>query len=383
MRVSIYESTDWGGAITRLVDAGARAAANILVGPGNLDTLPTLLDRLRGLGCDNVALLRYVGPDRRHQLRGNDWSALERAIHRAPLPIRLSHCFADRMPDLPRRPLLRTEALSPGIRVYRGFSSINSGDTVLVARFATVDEPRALADLLAEMNPEERRGEWRDFLRAEGCSPDHQDYDIEVEAAGRSFLATGYDAGDSLPGIRDLVWRRRAPVVLSAVHLHEGRSLLVGLGGADGAAKASLESKLWTAGADAVERNADCLFATLPGDPWVERLTGARAIADARMRAVATHALQLPPDVVSALNAEKRHRAAIKHWDCYQTWKTDRNPARAELERQHGYDTKHAMHLIRLMRMGVQCDDADELCAIRPRQGSRPSRGVTGQTGGS
>lgn len=57
------------------------------------------------------------------------------------------------------------------------------------------------------------------------------------------------------------------------------------------------------------------------------------------------------------------------------TWKTHRNPARAELERQHGYDTKHAMHLIRLMRMGLEVletgdlrvrrDDADELLAIR------------------
>lgn len=96
---------------------------------------------------------------------------------------------------------------------------------------------------------------------------------------------------------------------------------------------------------------------------------------DERMRAVATHALQLPPDVVSALNAEKKYRAAMKHWDAYQTWTTHRNPARAELERQHGYDTKHAMHLIRLMRMGVEVletgdlrvrrDDANELAAIR------------------
>jgi uncharacterized protein len=94
-----------------------------------------------------------------------------------------------------------------------------------------------------------------------------------------------------------------------------------------------------------------------------------------RMRAVATHALQLPLDVVSALNAEKKYRAAMKHWESYQTWKTRRNPARADLERAHGYDTKHAMHLIRLMRMGLEVletgdlrvrrDDADELSAIR------------------
>jgi uncharacterized protein len=96
---------------------------------------------------------------------------------------------------------------------------------------------------------------------------------------------------------------------------------------------------------------------------------------DERMRDVATHALQLPPDVVAALNAERKYRAAMKQWDSYQAWKTHRNPARAGLERKHGYDTKHAMHLIRLMRMGLEVletgdlrvrrDDADELSAIR------------------
>jgi predicted nucleotidyltransferase len=94
-----------------------------------------------------------------------------------------------------------------------------------------------------------------------------------------------------------------------------------------------------------------------------------------RMRGVATAALGVPPEIAATLNAEKRYRAALKHWDSYQTWKSQRNPARAELERMHGYDTKHAMHLIRLMRMGLEVleagelrvrrDDADHLSAIR------------------
>lgn len=94
-----------------------------------------------------------------------------------------------------------------------------------------------------------------------------------------------------------------------------------------------------------------------------------------RMRAVATAALGVPAEIAATLNAEKRYRAALKHWDSYQTWKSQRNPARAELERVHGYDTKHAMHLIRLMRMGLEVletgelrvrrDDADHLSAIR------------------
>lgn len=94
-----------------------------------------------------------------------------------------------------------------------------------------------------------------------------------------------------------------------------------------------------------------------------------------RLRDVATSALRLPKDVISTLNAEKRYRAAMKHWDSYQAWQDKRNPGRAELERRHGYDTKHAMHLIRLMRMGLEAlergdlwvrrNDAAELAAIR------------------
>jgi predicted nucleotidyltransferase len=96
---------------------------------------------------------------------------------------------------------------------------------------------------------------------------------------------------------------------------------------------------------------------------------------DQRMRAVATAALHLPPHIVAAMNAEKKYRGALKQWDAYQSWKSNRNPVRAELEQRHGYDTKHAMHLIRLMRMGVEIlatgdlrvrrQDAADLVAIR------------------
>lgn len=106
-----------------------------------------------------------------------------------------------------------------------------------------------------------------------------------------------------------------------------------------------------------------------------ELLSASEEELELRMQAVATHALQLPPDVASTLNAEKRYRAAMKYWDSYQSWKSHRNPARAELETRYGYDTKHASHLIRLMRMGLEAletgdlrvrrDDAEELRAIR------------------
>jgi hypothetical protein len=86
---------------------------------------------------------------------------------------------------------------------------------------------------------------------------------------------------------------------------------------------------------------------------------------EGRVRAVACRALGLPDDVVAALEGERRYRAAMKHWDAYQTWKSHRNRARAALELEHGYDTKHAMHLIRLMRMGLEVLERSELLVRR------------------
>jgi predicted nucleotidyltransferase len=41
--------------------------------------------------------------------------------------------------------------------------------------------------------------------------------------------------------------------------------------------------------------------------------------------------------------------AAIKEFSKYKTWRENRNPARFALEEKYGYDTKHAVHAIRLM----------------------------------
>ena len=53
-------------------------------------------------------------------------------------------------------------------------------------------------------------------------------------------------------------------------------------------------------------------------------------------------------------DAERAYRAAMGHWNDYVDWRRHRNPARAELEAHYGYDTKHAMHLFRLLRMGEE-----------------------------
>jgi predicted nucleotidyltransferase len=67
--------------------------------------------------------------------------------------------------------------------------------------------------------------------------------------------------------------------------------------------------------------------------------------------------------------------AAKKNYANYLNWLANRNPKRAAIEEQHGYDCKHAYHLIRLLRMGkeilaegkvlVKRPDKDELLAIR------------------
>ncbi len=99
---------------------------------------------------------------------------------------------------------------------------------------------------------------------------------------------------------------------------------------------------------------------------WKEAAAAGDEDLEDRMRAVATHALRLPPDVAAALQAEKKYRAALRHWEAYETWKAQRNPTRAQLERRHGYDTKHAMHLVRLMRMGLEALRTGELVVRRP-----------------
>jgi uncharacterized protein len=83
----------------------------------------------------------------------------------------------------------------------------------------------------------------------------------------------------------------------------------------------------------------------------------------------------MPPNFLEVLQRERQFRQALREWQQFQTWLRERNAARAELERRFGYDTKHAMHLVRLLRMAVEIlktgevrvhrPDATELLAIR------------------
>ena len=46
---------------------------------------------------------------------------------------------------------------------------------------------------------------------------------------------------------------------------------------------------------------------------------------------------------------EKEYRSANEKWKNYQKWLENRNPARAQMERESGFDRKYACHLARLL----------------------------------
>lgn len=80
------------------------------------------------------------------------------------------------------------------------------------------------------------------------------------------------------------------------------------------------------------------------------------------------------PSFVAKFNRPEYEDAKVR-WEQYWEWKKNRNEKRSVLEEQFGYDTKHAMHLVRLLRMGyeavtegvlrVKRPDAVELLTIR------------------
>jgi hypothetical protein len=212
IRLSIYDDNPWEDAVARLAATEARFGVNVLVTPARLGALPTLLARLASLGCRDVALLSYVGPEASLHLTVRDTAQLRAIVAESPMRVRVSVCFGDRLAPLPRlfdgvggdcgagldfvvltsdrrlkscsfggggapvdcvddvlrawqqrqselsrpvdlggcaRPALRTVPPQDGLRVWQGFSGNNSGECVMVGRFDTVQEAdRYVSDLL-------------------------------------------------------------------------------------------------------------------------------------------------------------------------------------------------------------------------------------------
>jgi len=82
-------------------------------------------------------------------------------------------------------------------------------------------------------------------------------------------------------------------------------------------------------------------------------------------------------DFIRLLQKSQSYQIALREWKAYIAWQENRNPARAEMEKKSGYDLKHGMHCIRLLRSGLEilkngriivdrrlAGDADDLKAI-------------------
>lgn len=98
VRLSIYEDTSWRDAAGLLSGSGQLWGANLLVSEPALDRLPARLAELAALGCHDVSLLSYVGPDPRQHLDATGRARLAAVVAESPLPCRLSVCFGDRVP---------------------------------------------------------------------------------------------------------------------------------------------------------------------------------------------------------------------------------------------------------------------------------------------
>lgn len=80
----------------------------------------------------------------------------------------------------------------------------------------------------------------------------------------------------------------------------------------------------------------------------------------------AARTIGMDDNFIRLMDLERQYLAKLREWQSYQKWLATRNEARADLEAQFGYDTKHAMHLVRLLRMGREILTEGEVRVRRP-----------------
>lgn len=74
----------------------------------------------------------------------------------------------------------------------------------------------------------------------------------------------------------------------------------------------------------------------------------------------------LKDEVVNLIQQERAYFKASNNYKSWLKWKAERNPIRRELEVNSGYDTKHASHLVRLLRMGYEIITEGKVIVKRP-----------------
>jgi predicted nucleotidyltransferase len=70
-------------------------------------------------------------------------------------------------------------------------------------------------------------------------------------------------------------------------------------------------------------------------------------------------------DFIRLLQKSQSYQIAVREWKAYLSWQENRNPVRAEMERKSGFDLKHGMHCIRLLRSGLEILRTGELIVDR------------------
>jgi uncharacterized protein len=70
-------------------------------------------------------------------------------------------------------------------------------------------------------------------------------------------------------------------------------------------------------------------------------------------------------DFIRLLQKSQNYQIALREWKAYLSWQKNRNPARAEMERKSGFDLKHGMHCIRLLRSGLEILQKGEVTVDR------------------
>ncbi|MEA5595139.1 DNA polymerase beta superfamily protein [Rivularia sp. UHCC 0363] len=74
-------------------------------------------------------------------------------------------------------------------------------------------------------------------------------------------------------------------------------------------------------------------------------------------------------DFIRLLQRSQKYHNALREWQAYQSWQKNRNPQRAETEKASGYDLKHGMHCVRLLRSGLEILRTQELIVDRRKVG--------------
>lgn len=153
LRLSLYDNNDWRKTIALLAGEHMRFGVNLLVVPERLSELESFVFEILALGCRDILLLSYNGPDEALHLspmQGADLAHRVGMLHRALASrarISLSVCWGDRMAPVPR--LLEREGCGAG----RDFVVLTSDKRMMPCSFHHLSFPiRTAADVLAAWN---------------------------------------------------------------------------------------------------------------------------------------------------------------------------------------------------------------------------------------